>query len=160
MRTRLLILGAGLTLACPRSARAADPVRYTISVQPAEAAPGESINLVLRCRATRPAKNALNFEHRSLTIELRCRGSAGEPRYAFPNRRVRSEGDLLMREVPPGGFCELRAAEERQRKFALTELFPVQLLAPGEYEISYSLASENRQIRSTVARFRIVSRRD
>lgn len=112
---------------------------YSLRVEPAEALLGEPVTLLLACAAEGDAPASYTFEHGSLTVELARVGAAGEPAYAFPNRRVLHEGGLLIRESPLGGVEDLAAGETRTRALGGAALFPLQLLAPGEFAWRYAL---------------------
>ncbi|MEK7406566.1 MAG: hypothetical protein AAB225_15800 [Acidobacteriota bacterium] len=129
---------------------------YSLTIEPQEPLLGESIVATLRCRSGGPASQALTFDHRSLAVGL-SRPGREEPYYAFPNRRVTVQGELLLREASSGGIEDLEPGQERQRSFELRQLYPIQLLDVGCFTLAYTLADETRLIEPPAVTFLIAS---
>ncbi len=145
-----------LALLCAPLTSASD-VTYRLSVTPHQPALGEEITASLECVVgVQPARQAVTFDHASLTLVVQPRGEA-EPAYAFPNRRVLTDGDLLIREAASGGLEHLEPGERRSRSLELTRLFPQQLLDVGKFEVSYTVYDGTRVSTSPVVRLRVTS---
>lgn len=156
MRRLLVCSFAWIRLAGQMAGAPADSaLEYSATVTPARAVAGQNVILSVMCRATRRAAQGISLYDESLTIELTRGADAAEPRYAFPNRKTIEDGDLLIREGQHAPPLNLRAGERRERSFELNALFPLKLLAAGDYRIGFSLRDGQRWIRSKQAALRL-----
>ena len=122
-------------------------MKYAISATPSPALLGASVQLTLSALADVDTADALTFEHKSLTIELQRVGNATEPWVSLPNRRVIEADGMLFREESVGGTEDMSAGASVTREFVLEQLFPLEVLAPGAFALTYSLATQTREVR-------------
>lgn len=122
-------------------------MKYAISATPSPALLGASVQLTLSALADVDTADALTFEHKSLTIELHRVGDATEPWVSLPNRRVIEADGMLFREGSAGGIEDMSAGASVTRDFVLEQLFPLEVLAPGAFVLTYSLATQTREER-------------
>jgi hypothetical protein len=146
-----------LLAAAALSAAASDAVRYTVTVKPARILLGESPAAMLRRVASNEAPDALDFTHRSLILQAVRRGSAGEPAMAFPNQSSTQRDGRTIRLQTQGGTSTLKAGQSDSRTFSLLELFPLQVLDIGRFELTYRFEEAQPPIAVQPAHFRVES---
>src|SRR5581483_3583706 len=112
-------------------------VRYSADVKPRNAIAGEKITLTVICSAGASAGRGPSLDHKSLTIRLTRPGSAEQPHFAFPNRRVVTDGNTVFREGEDAPPVDLQPGEKRSRTFDLTPFFSSQTLQPGDWEAGF-----------------------
>lgn len=118
-------------------------VSCSAQVTPAQAVLGQAVAAVLTCTAQGDSPATLTFDHGSLALHLTGPGK-GAPLHFSPNRVVQHSGGMLLRGPAPGGVEDLRDGERRERTFDLRALFPLSVLDPGEFTLSFSLGGEQR----------------